>query len=428
MRATTAAPARASRTPSRTRIELHEWVLAALAFVMPLGPGTKPAFLGSSTLTLGFAALAAYLLWSLVLLSGGRLPRHARSLLVPLVLYVVVTGAASLRFHLPGVRYEMFALMALAVAAYLICERHRPGSWLRITYRASVAGLVLAVVEGHRTVADTGVNRLTGTNSAIFLGFQASLVLIVAYMHVRGTGGRGRLWPLLAMALGAYVLVESFSRTALISTALAAAVIFFFSGRQSRLVRGLVLAAMLLVVMLVAVPVVIRYLGANHSETVFEASGRVNIWPRLLHHDTEPWAGYGFGTLHDSLGPDQRLLYLNGGLQSENAALQAFLMGGFLAAALWLWVAVRVLRSLWSVRSRAGGVALGVAVVIALNAMASSALSGIAVDFWWLLAAASLADGVRARRRAGAAALHPPKERVRQPAREPVYRRSRLPI
>jgi hypothetical protein len=61
--------------------------------------------------------------------------------------------------------------------------------------------------------------------------------------------------------------------------------------------------------------------------------------------------------------------------------------------------------------------------VIALNAMASSSLSGNAVDFWWLLAAASLADAVRRERRPAAALLHPPKQRARQYGREPAYRR-----
>jgi hypothetical protein len=68
------------------------------------------------------------------------------------------------------------------------------------------------------------------------------------------------------------------------------------------------------------------------------------MWARLLDVRSLYEAhGYGFGALNDLNGPDFNILLANFGQNAENALLQAFIMGGYPGAILWLVGVVLVL-------------------------------------------------------------------------------------
>lgn len=373
----------------------HEWALAVLAFVMPLGASAQPAFLSSSGFRAGTAALTAVLLcMSLPKLSKDyKLRSSARYALPPMIVYMIVVSVATVRDDLSDVRYQLFALFPLAVLGFYVTERFRPGSWLRIVYAASVGHLIMAVSTGSTRMAFGGVSRLEAGTSAVLLGFEASLVMVVSFWFMWNR--RARLANFCIFLLAGYCLYAAFSRAAFVSALVGCGVVFVFWGR-GRFLRFLLAAVVGLLTYSIVLPQLITFLGANDTESLSGASGRYRIWGIALTYFDEWFRGYGFTALYDHGGPDAELKAAVFDLPLENAVLEALFMAGVFGAVAWLWLYWRVARVTIIEVAASRGLSLAMLATLSIGAFYSVGLSGVSFDWWWLLAAFSFAGTIQA--------------------------------
>lgn len=378
----------------RKRYYPHEWALALLGFVMPLGATTQLAFLASGGVRIAAASLAAFFLCiaMLKLKDSQPLSKAVRFGLPAVIVYMAVISIATLRDDLPGIRYQLFALFPLAVLGFYITERFRPGGWLRIVYIISVGHLVLAVTTGSTRIAFGGAQRLEAGTSGVLLGFESVIVLVVAFWFIRQR--RARFMNLCVMALAGYCLFAAFSRAAFLSMMLSACIVFVFWGR-GKFLRFIVAAVAATLSYSVVLPKLISFLSVNDVESLYGASGRYRIWGNALEVFDEWFRGYGFTAMYDQEGPDAGLKAATFNLPLENTPLQALYMAGIIGVILWAWMYWRLVRVLWSVRVASGGVSLALLATLTVAAFYSVGLSGVSFDWWWLLGAFSFAGIVQ---------------------------------
>lgn len=374
----------------RSRWVPHEVALIALGFLMPLGSETRPAFLADQRLKAIVAVLVVGTCGlAMVWMRSERPSRpgsRVRAAMWPLSAYVALVTVATVTRDLPAVRYQLFALMPVAVLGFLTAETYRHGAWLDIAYRASVLSLLLAALLGTRQLDlyGTGVARLGGASHPVFLGFESCLVGLVAWQRFRSA--RRRAAPLFVLALAAYTLVASFSRTALIALTMALAAQFVATRSRNRVFSASVVIVGAVISYQTVLPAALHILRGQQA-TLTNATGRTDIWQRLVDYNHAWWRGFGFFPLHDAHGPDADLWVINQGLPAENAALNVVLMAGLFGLAAWLWL---TLRAFYAVRRSTLGV--GLVVVLLAFAATGSGLSGTSFDWWWLLALFSLAE------------------------------------
>ncbi|MGM7777508.1 O-antigen ligase family protein [Arthrobacter sp. KNU-44] len=380
--------------PVGKRYYPHEWALAVLGFVMPLGAATQPAFLASPTFRTWAAVLAAFLLCLslLKLTKDHALSSSARYAIPPLIVYMIVVGIATARGDLPSVRYQLFALFPLAVFGFYVSERFRPGSWLRIVYAASVGHLIMAVATGSTRMAFGGVSRLEAGTSAVLLGFEASLIVVLSLWFI--SRRRYVFVNVCVFVLAGYCLFAAFSRAAFVSLLIGSGLVFVFWGR-GKVLRFLIAGIAGTLSYSVILPKLIDFLGANDLESLYGASGRYRIWGSALTYFNQWFRGYGFTALYDNTGPDAGLKLATFDLPLENSLLEALFMAGIVGAALWLWLFWRSIRVLWRVREASGGLSLAMLACLSVSAFYSVGLSGVSYDWWWLLAAFSFAGLVQ---------------------------------
>lgn len=386
---------RGNDTTERRRYYPHEWALALLGFVMPLGATTQLAFLASGGVRIAAAALAAFFLCiaMLKLKDGQPLSKAVRFGLPVVIVYMVVISIATFREDLPGIRYQLFALFPLAVLGYYVTERFRPGGWLGIVYTISVGHLLLAVTTGSSRIAFGGAQRLEAGTSAVLLGFEAVIVLVVAFWFIRQ--GRARFLNLCVMVLAGYCLFAAFSRAAFLSMMLSACIVFVFWGR-GKFFRFIVAAIAVTLSYSVVLPKLISFLSVNDTESLYGASGRYRIWGNALQVFDEWFRGYGFTAMYDNDGPDTDLKSATFNLPLENTPLEALYMAGIFGVLAWAWMYWRLFRVLWAERVASGGVSLALLATLSVAAFYSVGLSGVSFDWWWLLAAFSFAGNVPA--------------------------------
>jgi hypothetical protein len=368
----------------------HEVAVIAMGFVLPLGGDSSgPSWLGDPNVRIALigAAMVALALNELGQRQKFPLRPAVRATVLPLVLYGGLLGIDSLSWRLPADRMMLYGAYIVATgAAYILCERSRPGSFLDVAYRVGVLHVAFMTIYGERETLFEGTERLTGALSAVSLGFEATMVLAIAASQLRAR--RGRLVPLVIAGISVYIIYATFSRAALISLALGAA-LAFICGRRIKPLRLIALAVALIVGYYTLADRILLALGGQQQYGFASLTGRTTIWQRVIDHNEHWFRGYGFAALRfkDGLGPDAILRRWTGGLPAENALLFAVLMAGLLAGALWLWLAGRIAWSLWTARTPLAWFTL---TILAVNAFLSAGLGGNPPTFWWLLGAASL--------------------------------------
>lgn len=373
----------------------HEVAVVALGFVLPLGGDTRPAFLNAdSTKFVVLAAAVVLLLFNW--LGPARkpgIPSEVRRAAVPLTLYTVLLAGVSISWQLSSTRYQLLAAFVVAVAAFFLCEQSRPGSFADITYRVGALHVLLIVVNGDMQTQFGNGARLGGAISPVSVGFEATLVSVLAVARWRRREGR---WPWLSLAVAGvsvYAVYASFSRAALISFAAGVVAVLIYR-RPKRIVLKVTVAAVGLTVgYLYLADWVVGLLGRTPDSGLDSASGRYTIWEHIWVTNEHWIRGHGFAALRYLTGPDAYLFEATARLPAENALLQAVVMGGVAAGLLWLGLFYRGLKVLWRARTASGGMSLFFAFTLLVNAVYSNGLSGSSAGIWWLLAAFSVATG-----------------------------------
>jgi hypothetical protein len=298
-----------------------------------------------------------------------------------------------MRDDLPLARYQLFAIFPLAILGFYVTERFRPGGWLRIVYAVSVGHLILAVATGSTRLAFGGVSRLEAGTSAVLLGFESALVMVVSLWFVLRR--RSAFVNFCVFDLAGYCLFAAFSRAAFVSLLIGSGLVFVFWGR-GKFLRLLVASVAGMLSYSVILPKLINFLGANDVESLYGASGRYHIWSNALTYFDEWFRGYGFTALYDNTGPDAELKLATFDLPLENTLLEALFMAGLIGAALWLWLYWRSIQVLWREREASRGLSLAMLACLSVSAFYSVGLSGVSFDWWWLLAAFSFAGLIQA--------------------------------
>ncbi len=260
-------------------------------------------------------------------------------------------------------------------------------------YGAAVLG---ALVEGDGVAILSGVEysvdgsgRLAGGLTPVALGFQASLVLIIAVSNIRQSTGSRRVPPAAVAVLGVVVITASSSRAAIVALIVAVIVMIVFRARAFAKVVGALVASALVVAYLWLLEPLLLALGASQA-SIDTATGRFAIWDAIVTHNQHWFIGNGFASMrYADSGPDSDLFAATGYLPSENALLQALVSGGILAGVLWLAIAAVVGLRLWRARYHTKGLSVAVGVVLVANAAFSVGQSGYALAWWWLLASGS---------------------------------------
>ncbi len=336
------APTRRGRG-ARVRLSLKpsvaEVAVAAALVVQPINSTGALADYVTPTLkvlTAVGALLVAFL--SLVVRRGhSRLGRGYTVAIVLIAVYLTwVIGVGLLFYRLPFQR-DMLALQAVfVVAVTVVLDRLRIGGMFVAAYWTSVALLVIGVASGAATPWQDGSDRASAGMHPITLGLTAAFVLISSLIMLRQHRGRRLLWLVLC-TIAVVALFLSFSRTALVLAALALFVLWMARVDRFTFARYL-LGLWVSVAAAVFIPTkIVAFLAQGDPQSLSSGTGRTVIWARVW--DFRPdfqLHGYGFAALNDGGGPDLALLTANRGENAENALLQAFVMGGYVGAVLWV--------------------------------------------------------------------------------------------
>ncbi len=372
------------------------------AFVLlPLGADSQgiPAWLLSDTVKAGLLALAAYLLAlnSVGVVRPRGLTPPVRAITKPLLAYVVVVTTATLAWMPPTNRLALLGSYLIATAAaFLLCERSRPGSWLDITYCVAVLHMLLAVTLGERQALFGETERLVSSLSAVTVGFEAVAALGVALYCLRRTSPpTTRLSAALVAGLSIYVAYAAYSRAALISLTVALVVAWIARGRGGgdRFARLAVVGTVGALILARYADEALTLVGGRDRYGISNLTGRTEIWATVVANNEHWLRGYGFPALRfpDGAGPDRMLMVVTRGLPVENALLYAVVTGGVVAGVLWLWLAVSLGRTLWT---SGHPLARYLLVALGVNAVLSIGTAGNPPVFSWLLASVSLLAAV----------------------------------
>lgn len=386
------------REPGRARLDVtlsthpNEACLVLYLFVLPLNTESL-AFPAFTMIKIALGVLAAFT--AVISVMQGPQPRGAHAWerfgLVgwSAYLYVGVLVAASLR-SLPLRRHELLIQFLIGTVALIVAERCRRGSALRILLTVSVGHLVLASLLGKRAPSTVGIERLTGASHAITLGFESGILLLWA-LSCLGRRHRHTGWLGLLIALAGYTLFASFSRTALIGTAVAVLVLWALRSRAptvaGTVVRLLVGSLGVVAMLLLFGGRLLSYLQGRDTSDFSTASGRTAIWSNVWAYRNEYLVhGFGFGVLQSADGPDVDLYRATTGLPMEDSFLNALVMAGILGALLFSLLLLGVLmRSLMAARRHKAEFPACAAVLLLVFAVFSEDPSGPGIEWYWLL-------------------------------------------
>ncbi len=369
--------------------------LAGLAVVLPFGETVEPRWLNENTLILGFAVLAVAAGTALVLIDRPRgLRGNTASIAPPLVAYALAVSLATLlRPDLPIERLQLLVIFLVTCGGFLALEACRPGTFFWVVTAAAVVHVGLAVAY---RVSDSSylTTRLTGGISAVGLGFDASMLAIVAIWFALSRRRWLRVTGLAVALIAGTVVVYTFSRAALVALLLGLLVAWIFAGRR-RLVRLAAVVGVGAITTIVAWPWIIDYLSLGRISSLVGASGRFDIWATIVQNFNSWATGYGFGALYNRGGPDEPIFDAIEGVPSENAFLQALLIGGVVALVLFCVIVFVVGRALVAGSSTGYGLSWAIFIVLLTSAVFSAGLAGDGMAFWWALGAVSLMDHLR---------------------------------
>jgi O-antigen ligase len=341
--------------------------------------------------TTAIAALAVACLSLAVRRTRVTLGRQYVVAIALVALYLTwVIGVGLAFYHLPVQRHELALQAAFVVAVCVVLDRLRLGGMFVASYWASVALLVIGIGSGASTPWQDGSDRASAGMHPITLGLTAAFVLISSLIMLRRDRSR-RFLCLAVCALAVTALFLSFSRTALVLTALALFVLWMAKIDRFTIARYL-LGLWCAIAAAVLIPgKIIDFLAQGDPQNLASGTGRTVIWARVW--DFRPdfqLHGYGFAALNDMGGPDLALLTANRGENAENALLQAFVMGGYVGAALWLlaigYIVVFCLRA-----GRPRGEMVALLVTVLGGGLTVHSLSGFGHPWTLLLALLSFA-------------------------------------
>jgi O-antigen ligase len=245
-----------------------------------------------------------------------------------------VIGVGLALYHLPVQRDQLALQAVFVVVVCVLLDRLRVGGMFVAAYWASAVLLVIGVVSGASSPWQGDSARASAGMHPITLGLTAAFVLVSSAIVFRG---RSLALRLVVSALAGLALLLSFSRTAIVLTAVAVFVLWM-SKIDRYVVARYLLGLWLALVGVVLIPgKIVSFLAQGDPNSLTSGTGRTVIWARIWAFRSEFQAhGYGFAALNDVNGPDLALQVANRGENAENALLQAFVMGGYVGAALWL--------------------------------------------------------------------------------------------
>ena len=366
-----------------TRVDL---LLVLPLILAPLNSDGALGFIATPTTKVlgGALALAGAVL--LLLEHRSRPPVPLFWTLVVLLVGLLLT--TSLLRELPVQRYLLIGQYLALLGSVLVWVSVRPQRVLGVLYTSSLIHLVLAVLFHTYVPWEDGGVRLGGGSHPLVLGFEASVVIIISLVALIRPGGGWRR-PMFAVITGyaVYVLLQAFARQALISISIALVLLMFLLPGPWRWVRAyLAIALAASVFVWLGADGIAGLLGAERASDLASATGRTEIWARILQLLPE-FAGFGYGyfALNDADGPDALVFFASHGAPAENALLQVTLDGGVAGAVVWLGVLVAGV----VVVLRARGVSriMGIAMLpLFLSSITvASGLAGEGVQWWWFL-------------------------------------------
>ena len=367
-----------------------------VGFLLPTGADVNPSVLANQQL-LAVSCLTAFLscFMSLFLYRDRLLASTTRKFVLLAMLYLTILTLLSVTRLLPVNRYELLGLCWLGLLGFYCCEKQEAGSWFKVVFSVASLHVLSATLLGSRVLIESGAERLNNGTSPVLLGFESVLVLLsLVDLTLRRQFRCRPLMVILALA-SFYTLSASFSRAAFISFFVGMVVILAYSSGR---LGGIKVAYGLLAVAtlgLVFWPIILAFLGGADPAGVLNASGRYEIWPRLIYAADHPLRGFGFASLYDGAGPDWYLFELNNGLPAESSALEAYLMAGIWGLGAWLLLTRLALLQLWLRRRETRGTSLALGVAVLVDAVYGVGMSGVSFSWWFLLACPAFGLGAR---------------------------------
>lgn len=290
-----------------------------------------------------------------------------------------------------------YVAIPVSVLALLACERRKAGSFFQAVMLSTVFHLVIAVVVNDRTLDETsGVARLGGLSHPITLGVEAGIAILYG-LRVVTTPGQARKWGVALVILGGYVLIEAFSKTAILGTLTGLLTMVSWRVAKDLTSRMLILVTASTATWLLVGPELLATLVGGNLEVYESATGRTSTWTAIWNQLPEYYLyGYGWAPLRDATGRDSQALGITTGFGAENSFLAALLMAGVLGFILFLrlWgiVAVRGARCSGATE----GFSIALLVLLTVACLFVDALAGLSFLWWWLLAVISLGRGLAA--------------------------------
>lgn len=354
---------------------------------------TQPIKIAS--IALGLAAAV------IVLVKGRAAPRFPIfvGLVALLVLAFVLT---SMIRDIPQSRFLLLGQYIALVGASVVWMSVRPARLISVLYTASLIHLVLARVFPTAEQWSDGLTRLSGGSHPITLGFEACAVALTTIVAMFGPiSVRRRILLGVVAVYAIYILVEAFSRQSLIAMAIALVVLAVALPGAFRWVRAFIALGIAGGVFgLLGGDGIASLLGANELADLSTATGRTDIWARVLPLFPDfAGLGYGYAALNDAHGPDLRIYFASGGETAENAILQILLDVGVAGALVWAAMLLVGIGILFRARAESLVLTLSMVPVFLSSLLVASSLGDGGMQWWWFLALVAEAGAAAAPRR-----------------------------
>lgn len=355
-----------------------------------------------ATQPIKIASIALGLAAAVIVLVKGRAAPRFPFFVGMVALLCVAFLITSLMRDIPQSRMLLLGQYLALVIASLIWLSVRPSRLITVLYTSSLVHLVLARVFPTAEQWSDGLTRLSGGSHPITLGFEACAVALTTLVAMFGpVSAAKRVLLGLVAAYAVYILVEAFSRQSLIAMAIALVVLAIALPGAFRWVRAFATVAIAFaVVALLGGDGIASLLGANQLTDLSTATGRTDIWSRVLPFFSDfAGFGYGYAALNDAHGPDLAIYFASGGETAENSILQILLDIGVAGGLVWATVLIVGLGILFVARGQSRVLALATVPVFLSSLLVASSLGDGGMQWWWFLALVAEAGASAAVRR-----------------------------
>lgn len=375
-------------------------LVPAFVFTALNSAGTL-SFLASQPIKI--ASIALGLAAAVVVLVKGRAAPRFPAFVGLVALLVLVFVLTSMLRDIPQSRFLLLGQYIALVFACLVWLSVRPSRLISVLYTASVIHLVLARVFPTAEQWSDGLTRLSGGSHPITLGFESCAVALTTLVALFGpaVSTRRRILLVGVTVYALYILVEAFSRQSLIAMAIATVVLAVALPGAFRWVRAFVAVGVAGgVIGLLGGDGIAALLGANELADLSTATGRTDIWARVLPFFPDfAGLGYGYAALNDARGPDLRVYFASGGETAENAVLQVLLDIGVAGALVWVVMLLVGFSILLRARGESLVLTLPMVPVFLSSLLVASSLGDGGMQWWWFLALVAEASAAATPRR-----------------------------